>query len=232
MINKKIKKLSAFILLGLSLHTPAVFATPIEIRFSHVSSESHHKGRMAIKFTQLIEQRLGDKFSVKVFPNSELYDNDVLDALFGGDVELAAPSISKIRKYSSRYQVFDLPFLFSSPKASKRFTEREYGDRLLRSLRQSGIYDLGYLDNGMRQMSANKIFDSPGDMAGLKFRNNGPNIAEVWMAKLALDPVKLSFSKVYEELERGNIDGQVNTWPNIYSKKTPYTAEVHYRVKS
>ena len=49
-----------------------------------------------------------------------------------GNVEIAAPAVSKIKKYAPRLQVLDLPFLFVSPDAANNFLQGPYGDRMLR----------------------------------------------------------------------------------------------------
>jgi C4-dicarboxylate-binding protein DctP len=45
-----------------------------------------------------------------------------MEALLLGDVQLAAPSLSKFEAYTLKYRLFDLPFLFSSLKAVDSFT--------------------------------------------------------------------------------------------------------------
>ena len=47
---------------------------------------------------------------MQVFPNSTLYDdNKVLEAMLQGDVQLAAPSLSKFEKFTKKFRIFDLP---------------------------------------------------------------------------------------------------------------------------
>jgi C4-dicarboxylate-binding protein DctP len=132
-------------------------AGPIVIKFSHVVAENTPKGQMANKFKELVEQRLPGKVKVEVFPNTQLFDDDaVLPAMLLGDVQLAAPSLSKFDKYTSQLQVFDLPFLFKDIEAADRFQQSEAGQKLLKSMEKKGILGLGYLHNGMKQLSANK----------------------------------------------------------------------------
>ncbi|SUI62734.1 C4-dicarboxylate-binding periplasmic protein precursor [Shewanella morhuae] len=53
-------------------------AAPVEIKFSHVVAENTPKGQMALKFKELVEQRLPGEYTVNVFPNSQLFgDNRV-----------------------------------------------------------------------------------------------------------------------------------------------------------
>ena len=91
----------------------SAIAAPITIKFSHVVAENTPKGQMCNKFRDLVAERLGGKVVVEVFPNSQLFgDNKVLEAMLLGDVQLAAPSLSKFGRYTKSLQLFDLPFLF------------------------------------------------------------------------------------------------------------------------
>ncbi|MGH1426863.1 MAG: DctP family TRAP transporter solute-binding subunit [Arenicella sp.] len=194
---------------------------PVVIRFSHVVSPTTPKGLMAEKFKELIESRIGkEQVVVEIFPNSQLYsDSKVLDALLAGNVEIAAPSVSKFRKYSQRFQVFDLPFIFASSQSARNFMTGEYGERLLHSLSPAGFHGFGYLSNGMRQLTANQPVISPHDLNGVRIRYSGSKVAKAWLSSLKSNPQKISFSKVYDSLKSNEIDAQMNTWSNILSKK-------------
>ena len=97
-LTKKIRGVSAALVCAFSL---SANAEQIVIKFSHVVAENTPKGQMALKFKSLVEERLASKVTVKVFPNSQLFgDNKVLEAMQLGDVQLAAPSLSKFKKYT------------------------------------------------------------------------------------------------------------------------------------
>ena len=50
---------------------------------------------------------------MEVYPNSSLYNDDqVLEAMLAGDVQLAAPSLSKFETFTKKFRLFDLPFVF------------------------------------------------------------------------------------------------------------------------
>ena len=86
---------------------------PILIKFSHVVADATPKGQGALLFQQLVEERLGGKVKVEVYPNSSLYgDANELEALRNNEVQLLAPSLAKFEQYTEQLQVFDLPFLF------------------------------------------------------------------------------------------------------------------------
>ena len=71
----------------------------------------------------------------------------------------------------------------------------------------------------MKQMSANKPLLDPTDAAGLKFRIQASDVLEEQFRALNANPQKLAFKEVYGALQTGVVDGQENTWSNIYTKK-------------
>ncbi|MBU2713899.1 TRAP transporter substrate-binding protein [Zooshikella harenae] len=195
-------------------------AAPIEIKFSHVVAENTPKGKMAIRFKELVEQRLPGKVKVSVFPNAQLFNDDrVLEAIILGDVQLAAPSLSKLETYTKKFQIFDLPFLFDDMQAVDRFQQSKEGQKLLASLESKGLTGLGYLHNGMKQLSANDPLFTPADAKGKKFRIMASDVLAAQFQVVNANPVKKPFSEVFTLLQTKAIDGQENTWSNIYSKK-------------
>lgn len=213
--------LSGLVLAAMTLVAPVANADdPIVIKFSHVVAENTPKGQAANKFKELVEERLGGKVVVEVYPNAQLYgDNKVIEAMLLGDVQIAAPALSKFQKYTPVLQLYDLPFLFENIEAVDRFQQGPAGQKMLISMEDKGILGLGYLHNGMKQLSASKPIRVPADADGLKFRIMTSDVlAEQFEAVDAL-PVKKPFSEVFTLLQTKAIDGQENTWSNIYSKK-------------
>jgi len=210
-------------------------AAPIEIKFSHVVSENTPKGQMANKFKALVEKRLPGKVVVEVFPNSQLFgDNKVLEAMLLGDVQIAAPSLSKFKKYTKSLQLFDLPFLFKDMTAVEKFQNGPAGQTLLSSLNSKGLIGLGYLHNGMKQLSANTPLRTPSDANGKKFRIMSSDVLAAQFEAVKANPVKKPFSEVFTLLQTKALDGQENTWSNIYSKKffevQPFITESNHGV--
>jgi C4-dicarboxylate-binding protein DctP len=206
---------------ALALPFAAAAQAPIIIKFSHVVAEQTPKGQGALKFKELAEKKLPGKVQVQVFPSSQLFgDAKELEALLLGDVQFIAPSLSKFDRYTKKIQVFDLPFLFDDIAAVDRFQSGAQGKALLESIKSRGLLGLGYWHNGMKQLSTNKDkLMRPEDVKGLKFRIQASDVLEAQFRGLAANPQKMAFSEVYQALQTGVVDGQENTWSNIYSQK-------------
>ncbi len=218
-MNMKAKFALAALAAALSVGT--AFAQPIVIKFSHVVAEATPKGQGALKFKEVAEKLLPGKVQVQVFPSSQLFgDAKEMEAVLLGDVQFIAPSLSKFARYTKKLQVFDLPFLFDDIEAIDRFQHSAQGVALLNSMTGKGIKGLGYWHNGMKQLSTGKDqLKRPGDVKGLKFRIQQSDVLEAQFRALDANPQKMAFSEVYQALQTGVVDGQENTWSNIYSQK-------------
>lgn len=206
--------------LALSLVSPAS-ADPIIIKFSHVVATDTPKGKGAEKFKELAEKYTSGKVKVEIYPNSTLYkDKEELEALQLGSVQMLAPSNSKFGPLGIReFEVFDLPYILPDLKTLRKVTEGPLGARLLKLLDSKGITGLAYWDNGFKQMSANKKLITPADYQGVKFRIQSSRVLQAQFKALGSLPQVMAFSEVYQALQTGVVDGQENTWSNIYTQK-------------
>ncbi|UWU79383.1 TRAP transporter substrate-binding protein [Bradyrhizobium huanghuaihaiense] len=213
----------AVLALGLNfgLTGPALAQSPIIIKFSHVVATDTPKGKASEKFKELAEKYTGGKVKVEVYPNSTLYkDKEELEALQLGSVQMLAPSNSKFGPLGIReFEVFDLPYILPDLKTLRKVTEGPLGLRLLKLLDTKGITGLAYWDNGFKQMSANKKLIAPADYQGVKFRIQSSRVLQAQFKTLGSLPQVMAFGEVYQALQTGVVDGQENTWSNIYTQK-------------
>lgn len=208
----------------------AAFSAPVHaqcdkgeevIKFSFVTAATGHpKGEAATAIAKRINEDMNGKACMQLFPSSQLFDdNKVMEALLLGDVQVAAPSLSKFEAYTKKYRVFDLPFLFNDMEQVNGFTNGPTGQGLLNAISDKGYVGLSYIYNGLKHFSANKPLMVPSDAAGLKFRTQTSDVAVAMIEAMGANAQKLAFKEVYGALQTGVVDGQENTWSNIYTKK-------------
>ena len=125
---------------SLSLTAGAAFAAcdagEMVIKFSHVTNtDKHPKGIAASLLQERVNTEMDGKACMEVFPNSTLYNDDkVLEARLQGDVQLAAPSLSKFEKFTKQFRLFDLPFMFKDVEAVDNFQASDAGQAMKDSL--------------------------------------------------------------------------------------------------
>src|SRR5210317_1077598 len=191
------------------------------VKLSHVTGgTTHPKVVAANNFAERVNKELNGKLCVEVYPNSTLFgDSKELEALLLDDVQMLEPSLSKFGSYTKKYGVFDLPFIFKDMDSAMSFTASKEGKDLLNAMEDVGLVGLGYWMSGMKYFSANKALISPTDAKGLKFRVQTSDVAKAMIAAMGASPQPMAFAEVYGALQTGVVDGQENTWSNIYTKK-------------
>jgi C4-dicarboxylate-binding protein DctP len=234
-IMKKLAFTALAFAAALTIGHSALAADPITIKFSHAVAENTPKGQGARLFEKLVKERLAGKVKVEVYPSAQLFgDNDETLALLKNDVQLIAPAVSKFSKFTDVLQVFDLPFLFKDVAAVDCFEQGPAGKQMLGSMSKKGVRGLAYWHNGMKQLSAQKALRVPDDAKGLKFRIMSSDVLQAQYKALDANPQKLAFSEVYLALQTGAVDGQENSWSNIYSGKffevQPFITESNHGV--
>src|SRR5260221_6512552 len=200
---------------------PALAQQPIVIKSSHVVAQGTRRGKGAEYFKKLAEERTKGKVKVEVYANSTLYkDNEEVDALQLGAVQMLAPSLAKFGPLGVReFEVFDLPYLFDNYDELHKVTRGPVGASLLKKLDSKGIVGLAYWDNGFKDMSANKPLKKPEDFRGLKMRIQSSKVLDAEMRALGASPQVMAFSEVYQALQTRVVDRTEEPPSNFYTQK-------------
>ncbi len=195
----------------------------IVIKFSHVTSPDSVKGKAADKFAELVAQKTDNQVKVEVYPSSQLYgDKDELDALLAGNVQMIAPSVTKMVKLDPRWQYVDMPFLFKDEEHAKKFFSSDVAKSLLngKALLDNGIMGMAFWENGFKQFTNNKHpLKTPEDFKGLKFRAQAGKVLESQFKSLNAGSATIAFGETYAALQQGTVDGTENTFNNIDTQK-------------
>jgi C4-dicarboxylate-binding protein DctP len=199
----------------------AGMAADYVLKFSHVVSPNTPKGKAADFFEKRLEELSGGKIDVQVYPSKQLYnDKAVLKAIKLNSVQMGAPSFSKFGKIVPQLALFDLPFLFKDIDHLHRVQDSEVGQKLKDMVTKKGFVALNFWDNHFKQLSSSKkALVKPSDAKGQKFRIMSSKVLEAQFQAVGANPQMMPFSEVYSGLQQGVIDGQENTFSNIYTKK-------------
>jgi C4-dicarboxylate-binding protein DctP len=171
--------------------------TPFEVLKKEVETRS--RGRFKV---EIHSQMIGASL-VEVF--AELKDGLVHARDFaGGHLATIYPPL----------QVFSIPYLFSHREIAWEVLDGPFGQMLIRDMAEkTGMRPLFWIENGgFRHYSNNKRpIHSPEDMKGLRIRTMGTPLHMKIVSDLGGRPVPISWSKLYEAIESGIVDGQENS---------------------
>ena len=114
--------------------------------------------------------------------------------------------------FSSQYQIFNLPYLFSSEEAYHAAMEdNEVTDPIFLTTQKAGLETVTWLDAGTRNFYTVKTpVNQPSDLKGLKIRvQQSPTNVEM-MRLLGGTATPMGFGDVYTALQAGILDGAEN----------------------
>lgn len=205
------------------------------IRFSHVVKRQTPKGIGAQMFKRLVnnDTKLNQQIRVEVYPEAVLYnDEKVIDALLDNKVQLAAPSLSVLCKIKNDFCKFDQFHEFKDVTAVGSFQKSHEGQRLLQEevigkicneSKTNCLIGLFYWHNGMKQLSTTTA--CPEDKfffmkQGLTFRIQDSDTIENEFNSVfkGAKTKRITFRNTMKSLEDSKVDGQENTWSNIFAE--------------
>ena len=192
----------------------------IIIHFSHVVAENTPKGLAAAKFAELVKEKTNDRVIVQVYPNGILYhDENEFEALQNNDVQMIAPTFSKMTSYLPSWQVLDLPFIIETDEQLKQILTGPLKDELLAQLEKLNIHGLQFWSNGFKQIAANDFaITQPTDFQNLRVRVMSSELISKQFSLLGATPITTTFGDVFYQIENNSIQAQENTISNLYSK--------------
>lgn len=182
------------------------------IRISHAQSETHPEHLGLLKFKEYIEEHLGDKYEVQIYPNELLGGaQKAIELTQTGAIDFVVAGTANLENFADVYEVFSMPYLFTSEEAYHEvMNDTEYMKEVYESTDEAGFRVLTWYNAGTRSFYAKKPIYTPDDLKGLKMRvQQSPasvNMANAFGA--AASP--MSFGEVYTAIQQGVIDGAEN----------------------
>ena len=182
------------------------------IRVALSQSETHPEYTGMEKFKEVIEEKLGDKYEVQIYPNELLGgQTKAIELTQAGAIDFVVAGTPNLEIFADVYEVFSMPYLFTSEEAYfASMNDTDYMEKVYESTDDTGLRVMTWFNVGSRNFYAKKPINTPEDLKGLKMRvQQSP--ASVKMANAfgaAASP--MSFGEVYTAIQQGVIDGAEN----------------------
>jgi tripartite ATP-independent transporter DctP family solute receptor len=201
---------------------PAFAAAEFTIKVGSIVSETHpDMVVMKSVFVPFVEEKSGGRIRVELYPNGQLGgDRELSESVQMGTLQIALPATSVLAGFDKRFQVLDLPFLFTTREAAFEALDGELGEKLNSLLPGMGFGCLGYIENGFRHITnGKKPVTQPDDLKGVKLRTMENAMHIAFFRRLGANPTPMSFGELYTALQQGTVDGQENPATLIYESK-------------
>lgn len=182
------------------------------VRISHGQSETHPEHIGLLAFEEYIEENLGDKFEIQIYPNELLGGaQKAIELTQTGAIDFVVAGTANLETFAEIYEIFSMPYLFTSEQAYfETMQDTEYMEKIYKSTDEAGFRVLTWYNAGLRSIYAKKPIEKPEDLKGLKIRvqQSPASIAMIEGFGAAASP--MSFGEVYTAIQQGVIDGAEN----------------------
>ncbi len=183
------------------------------VRIGHNQSVNHPTHIALVAFQDYINEKLGDRYVVEVYPNELIgSQTDMVQLTQTGAIDFCIASNAILETFSKNYEIFNLPYLFASTKSyHNAMDDREITDKIFTATEKAGFLAVTWLDAGTRNFyTVKKTIESPKDLKGLKIRvQQSPTNIEM-MRLLGGSATPMGFGDVYTALQSNIIDGAEN----------------------
>lgn len=182
------------------------------VRISHAQSETHPEHLGLLAFKDYIEERLGDKYEVQIFPNEILGSaQKAIELTQTGAIDFVVAGTANLETFADVYEIFSMPYLFDSVEAyHKTMSDTEYMNQVYASTDEAGFRVLTWYNAGTRNFYAKKEIHTPDDLKGLKIRVQQSPASVKMMQAFGAAASPMSFGEVYTAIQQGVIDGAEN----------------------
>lgn len=182
------------------------------VRIAHGQSETHpeHIGLLALE--QYIEERLGDRFDIQIFPNEILgATQKAIELTQTGAIDFVVSGTANLETFARVYEVFSMPYLFSSEEAYYAAMEdSDFMNPVYESTDEAGFRVMTWYSAGTRNFYAKKPIQTPEDLKGMKIRVQQSPASVAMVQAFGAAAAPMSFGEVYTAIQQGVIDGAEN----------------------
>ena len=182
------------------------------IRISHAQSEEHPEHQGLLKFKEIVESKLGDKFEVQIFPNELLGSaQKAIELCQTGAIDFVVAGTANVETFEDAYEIFSMPYLFTSEDAYHEvMNDTDYMEQLYNSTDQSGFRVLTWFDAGCRSFYSTKKIETPDDLVGQKIRVQQSPASVAMVQAFGAAAAPMAFGEVYTAIQQGVIQGAEN----------------------
>ena len=182
------------------------------VRIAIAQSETHPEYLGLVAFKEYVEERLGDKYEVQIFPNELLGSiQKTIELTQTGAIDFAVAGTANLETFADVYEVFSMPYLFDSIESYKAvMQDTDYMENIYESTDSSGFRVLTWYNAGPRNFYGKTAINTPADLSGMKIRVQQSPASVAMMQAFGAAASPMSFGEVYTAIQQGVIDGAEN----------------------
>ena len=159
-----------------------------------------------------MEEKLGDKYEVQIFPNELLGSaQKAIELTQTGAIDFVVAGTANLETFADVYEIFSMPYLFDSEEVYKSvMQDTEYMENVYASTDEAGFRVVTWYNAGTRNFYGKSPIRTPEDLKGKKIRVQQSPASVEMVKAFGAAAAPMGFGEVYTAIQQGVIDGAEN----------------------
>lgn len=190
---------AALLAAGLSAALPASAQNKIVMKLGHTLAPDNHYELSARAFAKIVKEKTNGQIDIQIFPQSQLGGEvQMTQALRTGTQDLMISAQAAMVNTIKPWEIFDMPYLFSSIDDANRVLQGPVGQKFLDMMPSLNLVGLTWISALERNVfTGKKTISSLADMKDLKVRViQSPGYIAGYKA-LGANPTPLPYNQLF-----------------------------------
>ena len=180
------------------------------------------------KIGEIISQKTGGKYNIKVFGNSALgSEKDTVEQVKIGALDMVRVNTAAFHGIVPESMVPSFPFIFRDINHFRNAMSGAAGAQILAAFEREGFIGLALWESGARSVYAKKPIRNLADMKGVKLRVQQSDLWVSLAQAMGANPTPIPMAEVYTALKTGLVDAAENNYPSYETAKHFEAAPVY-----
>jgi TRAP-type transport system periplasmic protein len=213
--------------IGLAAAQGAVAQT-IELKMSHFVAPTHGWTTDFMRaWADEVSRKAGGRVKVEIFGAGSAHGQAArqYDQVVNGVVDIANGLRAIPAGRFAKMSIIEMPFLVNSADAATRTLWAMYPKYFADEFKDVKVLVL-HAHNGALIHSRSKPVKAMEDLPGMRIRSPGAVVNE-FLKALGAEPVGMPPTQIYENLQKGVIEGVATTWELLHSAKLAEVTKYH-----
>jgi tripartite ATP-independent transporter DctP family solute receptor len=193
----------------------------ITLKMGTLGSTEYFYYKGAVKMAEEVAQKTNGQVNIQVFPNQQLgNERDMIEGMQLGTIDLAVINTPLLASFDSRFQIFDMPFMFNDWPHVEKVLTSPIGQTMLNALESKNLKGLAFSTAGHRHvLNYLRPVKTPDDLKGLKIRVLDNPVHVAIMNAMGANATPMQYSEVATALRQHTVDGLDSPTAAVVSEK-------------
>lgn len=184
----------------------------VEFQLGVAQEDTNPYSQGAYYLADLVAEKSEGRMKITVYTGGQLGgEADMTESVGLGTIDMCLTSNAPLTNFSERFNLFELPYMFTSYEQIDAVLDGDIGAELLADLESLNIKGLAYFENGFRNITNSvREINEPADLKGIKLRTMESAAHIDVFTALGANPTPMAWGEVYTALQQKTIDGQEN----------------------